>query len=143
MEGGFDHTDTIGIMVSDANGTHFIKTLEPKVGKMFNEHQQAHIDFIRSLPLDRRCYCGWNEKGFCFAGSLCDPDKTRADFVVELEEGRTRTCPNCWAVPGALCVNAVGNMTWGNHQERQSPQPPLKEPKWHRQSDPLGNDLPI
>lgn len=89
---------------------------------MFNQYQTAHMEYIQTLRPDQRCYCGWNELGHCFSG--CDGVKTRADYMDECVEGRTVSCPICRALPGELCTNKVGFMTWGNHSERKPTEGP-------------------
>ncbi len=91
---------------------------------MFNAEQLAHMEALNRMPLEDRCYCGWSSLGRCYAGNnlqgkhSCHPTKSRADYVQEFHDGLDRVCPNCVALPGEYCVNAVNNMTWGNHAER-------------------------
>lgn len=91
---------------------------------MFNEEQITHMESLGRMPLEEKCYCGWYSLGNCYNGNtlqgknFCHSTKSRADYVHEFNDGLERICPHCVALPGEYCVNAVSNMTWGNHAER-------------------------
>lgn len=83
---------------------------------MFNEEQKAYMKTLNEMPLEEKCYCGWNKVGKCY--NCDDETKTRADYVAEFNEGLKYFCPYCKAKPGELCQNQVAFMPWENHNER-------------------------
>lgn len=58
----------------------------------FNADQEAHMDYIATIPPEERCYCGWYDApgaayrlGQC---THCPKDKTCADKLAERKEPR-------------------------------------------------------
>lgn len=50
-----------------------------------NSEQNDYVDYLHSLPLTEKCWCGWNRLGKCYN---CPADKTCADKVAA-------QCPEC------------------------------------------------
>lgn len=53
--------------------------------KMFNRDQVAHMEYLASIPADKKCWCGWYLLGEC---PHCSSDKTNADRI-------KNQCPDC------------------------------------------------
>lgn len=55
----------------------------------FNQEQQEHMNYLSSIPPEKRCWCGWYELGKCLN---CPSGVTSADKMA-------RRCPICTMVP--------------------------------------------
>jgi hypothetical protein len=42
---------------------------------MFNEDQQDWMRYLSTLPAEKKCECGWNERGHCYGMCYGHPEK--------------------------------------------------------------------
>jgi hypothetical protein len=67
----------------------------------FNEEQQAEMNWLNSLPDEKKCWCGWYEVGNCYNG--CDSKYTEAD-----RKKVTCFCGNYPYKPGGILHHRYG-----------------------------------
>ena len=52
---------------------------------MFNEEQQDHMKYLASLPKEKKCDCGWYERGECWGQCYGDEEKGGHPIQVPFE----------------------------------------------------------
>lgn len=61
---------------------------------MFNDEQRAYMEELDRIPLQKKCWCGWDMAGECYNCKRDDrlKDKTCADKMA-------LACPECGSTP--------------------------------------------
>lgn len=69
---------------------------------LFNADQIRHMEYLNSLPLEDKCWCGWFKLGEC---ATCPPDRTAADKLAV-------SCPGCGGSPGPGGIRLIIHRAW-------------------------------
>lgn len=68
---------------------------------MYNKDQLDHMKYLRSIPLEDKCWCGWYLHGECWNG--CPDDVTCADKM----KLKCEDCGNTPYRPGMKLVHII------------------------------------